>query len=112
MRCLRVEVPPRTFSRRRQSPRSLLREFRVEPTELGLVAGGLLEVIAEDLVQLHEALAMHVEPSREAVVQVGTGRLRERVVRRVAQQEVAEAVAVLAGRQRAGRPNELRGRGR
>ena len=64
--------------------------------ELGAVAAGLLEVVAEDLVQLDELGAVLLEPGREALVEVCAGRLRQRVVGGVADQEVAEAEAVLA----------------
>ena len=66
-------------------------------SELGRVAGGLLEVVADDLVALDERVAVLVEPVGEAGVQVGADRLGERVVGSVADQQVAEAVAVVAG---------------
>ena len=59
--------------------------------ELAPVAGGLLEVVAEDLVQLDEIGAALLEPVGEALVQLGAGRLRQRVVGGVADQEVPEA---------------------
>ena len=64
--------------------------------ELGAVAAGLLEVVAEDLVQLDELGAVLLEPGGEALVQLGADRLRQRVVGGVADQQVAEAEAVLA----------------
>lgn len=69
---------------------------RVGLAKLVLVAGGLFEVVAEDLVQFDELLAALLEPGAEALVQVSAGRLPQGVVGRVADQEVAEAEAVLA----------------
>jgi hypothetical protein len=57
-----------------------VRQSGFGPAELCLVAGGLLEVIADDLVALDERLAVLIEPVGEAGVQVGTDRLGERVV--------------------------------
>ena len=70
-------------------------EDRVRPAELMLVAGGLLEVKAEDLVELHEPATV-LEPVGEALVQLRPHGFRERVVGGVADQQVAEAEAVLA----------------
>ena len=82
---------------------------RVGLPELGLVAGGLLEVVAEDLVQLDQLGAVLLEPVGEALVQLGPGRLRQRVVGGVADQQVAEAEAVLARKlRRSGRISCLR----
>ena len=50
---------------------------------------------------------MLLEPGGEALVQVGAGRLGERVVGRVADQQVAEAEAVLARDLRPVRPDQL-----
>ena len=58
---------------------------------------GLLEVVAEDLVQLDELGAVRLQPGCEALVQLGAGRFRQCVVGGVADQQVAEAEAVLAG---------------
>ena len=73
-----------------------LGERGVGLAELCLVAGGLLEVVADDLVALDEGVAVLVEPGGEARVQVGADRLGEGVVGGVADQQVAEAVAVVA----------------
>ena len=54
-------------------------------------------MVADDLVAFDERLAVVVEPVGEAGVQVGAERLGERVVGGVADQQVAEAVAVVAG---------------
>ena len=75
--------------------------------ELGAVAAGLLEVVAEDLVQLDELGPVLLQPGCEALVEVGAGRLRQRVVGGVADQQVAEAEAVLAGELRPVRPDQL-----
>ena len=55
----------------------------------------LLEVVPEDLVQLDELQPVVGQPVREPLVQLGAHCLRERLVRRVADQQVAEAVGVL-----------------
>ena len=75
--------------------------------ELGAVAAGLLEVVAEDLVQLDELGPVLLQPGCEALVEVRAGRLRERLVGRVADQQVAEAEAVLARELRPVRPDQL-----
>ena len=61
------------------------------------VTAGLFEVVADDLVALDERVAVLVEPVGEAGMQVGADRLGERVVGGVANQQVAEAVAVVSG---------------
>ena len=62
-----------------------------------MIADSLLEVVSDDLVPLDERLAVLVEPVGEARVQVGADCLGQGVVGGVADQEVAEAVAVVAG---------------
>ena len=69
---------------------------RVGLSELLLVAGGLLEVVAEDLVQLDQLLCALLQPGGEALVQLRPGGFGEGVVGGVADQQVAEAEAVLA----------------
>ena len=71
-------------------------ELLVGRAELLPVAVGLLEVVADDLVELDERRAVPLQPHGEALVQIGPGRLGQRVVRRIADQEVAKAVGVLA----------------
>ena len=92
---------PRQSARRpAAASRSPARSARARsgcPSSL-LVAGGLLEVVAEDLVQLDQLLAALLEPAGEALVQLRPRGLRERVVGGVADQQVAEAEAVLAAR--------------
>ena len=74
--------------------------------ELGGVEGGLLEVVAEDLLELL-ADALAVEPVGETLVQLGSQPLRHRLVRRVADEDVTEAEAVVAGETRAVGADEL-----
>ena len=75
--------------------------------ELCPAADGLLEVVADDLVALDESLAVLVEPVGEAFVQVGADGFRKRVVGGVADQQVTEAVAVVAGELSVVRADEL-----
>ena len=60
--------------------------------ELGETRVSLLEVVADDLLEL---LAASVEPAGEALVEVGAQRFRDAVVRRVANEHVAEAERVV-----------------
>ena len=66
--------------------------------ELGAIAARLLQVVAEDLVELDQIAAVLGEPAGEALVQLRPRRLRERVVGGVADQQVPEAEGVLAGK--------------
>ena len=87
------------LSRRQQALGRMARELAplvVQRPELEAVPMCLLEVVTEDLVQLDEIGTVLFEPGGEALVQLGAGRLRQCVVGRVADQEVAEAVRVLA----------------
>ena len=68
----------------------------VRHPELGAIAHALLEVVAEDLVQLDDLGAVLLHPGGEALVEVGASRLRQRVVGRIADQEVPEAEGILA----------------
>ena len=68
-----------------------------ERAEVAAVPDRLFEVIADDLVELNEVRAPLLEPRSEALVQFGAGRLRQRLVGGVANQQVAEAVAVVTG---------------
>ena len=54
--------------------------------ELRPVAMRLFKVVPDDLVQLDELGAVLGQPVRKQFVQLGAGRLRERLVRRVADQ--------------------------
>src|SRR5829696_8804395 len=80
--------------------------------ELRAVAARLLEVVAEDLVELDESGSGLLEPGREALVEVGAARLRDSVVGGVSDEQVAEAEAVLTGERRPVRPDQLLSRER
>ena len=64
-------------------------------------------MVAEELVQLDELGAVLLQPGCEALVELGAGRLRQRLVGGVADQQVAEAEAVLARELRPVRPDQL-----
>jgi hypothetical protein len=64
-------------------------------------------VVAEELVQLDELGAVLLQPGCEALVQLGAGRFWQRVVGRVADQQVAEAGAVFVDELRPVRPDQL-----
>ena len=68
---------------------------------------GLSEVVAEDLVQLNQVGSPLFQPDCEALVEFGAGRLRQRLVGCVADQEVAEAEPVLARELRPVLPDQL-----
>ena len=63
--------------------------------ELSAIANGLLEVVAGDLVQLDQSTAL-LQPAGVALVQLGPHALGQGLVGGVADQQVAEAEAVLA----------------
>src|SRR5687768_11222791 len=64
----------------------------VEGTEVQAVPERLLEVVADDLLELGDALSDLVdEPGRKALVQLGPGLLEEPRIGDVADQDVAEA---------------------
>ncbi len=79
----------------------------VGQVELGAVREGLFEVVAEDLVELDELGPVLLQPGAQALMEIRAGRLGERLVRRVAEQQVAEAKAVLARDLRSVRPDQL-----
>src|SRR6202008_2711653 len=74
------------------------RELQVVLAELAEIEGGLLEVVAEDLLQLDELRAVLLEPGCEAAGGVVGG---------VADEEVAEAVGVVTAELRPVGPDEL-----
>ena len=74
--------------------RGVLRAL-VDVSELGRVSVSLLEVVAEDLVELDELSATLREPLREAPVELGTRRLRKRLVSGVPNQEMPEPEPVV-----------------
>ncbi len=75
--------------------------------ELGAIVARPFEMMTEELVQLHELGSVLLQPARETRVQLCTGRLRQRLVGGVAQQQVTEAEAVVAREQRSLRPDQL-----
>ena len=99
--CREIFACGRAFAGCRQAGRRLTIDLRVRTAELAPVARGLFEVVADDLVELDESARVPLEPVGEALVQVGARCLRQRVVGGVADQEVAEAVGVVAGQRRA-----------
>ena len=69
---------------------------------------GLLEVIAEDLLELEDSFArLLFEPLDMELVQPGSDPFRDGVVRRVADHEMPEAKGALSGEHRAIRANQL-----
>ena len=82
------------------------RHGRVAGVELRPVVRRLLEVVAHDLVLLDE-LSAGFEPVREALVELGADGFREALVRRVTDEEVAEAKCVVARDQRLVGSDEL-----
>src|SRR4029077_9133743 len=78
-------------------------DHRIRDAELAAIPRSLLEVVADELVLAFARL----EPRRELLVLLGARALRHRAVRRVADQRVAEAEAVLAGEGGPLRPHEL-----
>jgi hypothetical protein len=63
-------------------------------------------VVADQFVELDQASAL-LEPGGEALVELGPGGFRQRLVGSVSNQQVAEAEAVLARQQRPVRPDQL-----
>ncbi len=71
---------------------------RVARSERDAVPEGLLEVVADDLLELAQpVLGRQLEPGGEALVQVGARVLRQRAIGGVADQDMTEAVGLLAG---------------
>ena len=91
-----VRTIVRTRAGSLESPAGTPRERCVRHAELSPISRGLLEVVPDDLVQFDEVGTVLVEPVREALVQVGSFGLRQRLVGGVADQEMPEAEAVLA----------------
>ena len=102
-----VAAPERAAAGDREPLTGALSQGRVGLSELLLVAGGLLEVVAEDLVELDQVGGALLQPVGEALVEVGTDCLRQRVVSGVADQQVAEAEGVVAWELRAVGADEL-----
>ncbi len=81
-----------------------LRAVLVEASEVRPIPGRLLQVVAGDLV---EAAPLAFQPADEALVQLRPKLLRHRPVGRVADEQVAEAIAVRAGEGRPRRPDQI-----
>ena len=81
-----------------------------ERAELAQVPDGLLIVVADDLGVLAGPCShRHLQPAREALMQIGSSRLGDGLVGGVTEQQVPELEG-LAGQQAAGRgPQELLG---
>jgi len=80
----------------------------VDGPQFGLVTKGLFEVVADDFVVLFRA---RLEPVGEPLVQLSAKFLRNRRVRRVADEDVSESEPVVPGkREVSGRMNSLRTR--
>jgi hypothetical protein len=77
--CRRISAHEGALSRLAESPRRALRQCialgPAEP-ELDAIPVRLLEVVAEDLVELDQVAAVGLEPLGEALVQLGSCRLR------------------------------------
>ena len=91
-----VTASERAASGRREAASAVLADRApavVERAELREVAARLLEVVAEDLLELGATVAVHlVRPRDEPLVQVGAGALEDRVVGGVADHDVLEPV--------------------
>ena len=79
---------------------SARRQCSAGSAELFIEPRGLLEVVAEHLVELDEAVPVLVEPVRESLVELGPGGLRQGFVGRVSAEEMTEAECLLVGEQR------------
>ena len=75
--------------------------------KLGSVGRRLLEVVAEDLVELDQFRGTLLDPGCEPRVEVGARRLRESIVGGVANQQVAEAKGVVIRERRGTRPHKF-----
>ena len=96
----------------RREPRAGPRPDRLGPIvwrrELRSICVGLLQVIRDDLLLLHDRVAPHaLEPVGEALVELGTLALGDRLVRGVADQHVTEPEGVLAGQRASLGPDQL-----
>ena len=76
------------------------RQRRAGSAELLVESSGLLEVVAEHLVELDEVVPVLVEPVRESLVELGPVGLRQRFVGGVSAEEMAEAEGLLVREQR------------
>ena len=82
--------------------------FLVEGTQLAAEAVRLLEVIADDLLELEHPRAGHsLEPVAEALVELRACPLEQSLIRGVAQQRVMEAVRGVPGERRLNKVEQL-----
>ena len=99
----RPAVPSRSAARR---PSFAI--VGLDRPELRAIPECLLEVVADDLLELERSLAEPaLEPLRVALVQTGPHLLRHRLVGRIPNQEVAKAERALAREERPIGPDEL-----
>src|SRR4249919_1801031 len=81
---------------------------RVDGAQLRSIQKRLLQVVAEDLLELERALAGHLlEPTCEALVQPRTYLLRHRLIRSVPDQEMAKPIRGLARKERSVRADQF-----
>ena len=96
-----AEASPRVSARRParvsgSAARVASSDSHDRPAELDAIAIRLLEVVADDLVQVGAFANARLDPAGELLVQRRTDLFRHRLVRRVADQDVAEPETVLA----------------
>src|ERR671925_263182 len=104
----RIVSTERSIAAGSQVPSRLVRQSAFDRrSERDAAPARLFEVIANDLVQLDEPGRARRQPPREALMQLRAGRLRQRVVRGIPDQQVAEAEGVVAGEHGPFRPNQL-----
>ena len=97
--CRQVGTSHSTRSRGQELDRCLRSELvRARLSELAPEHRCLLEVVAEDLVSLEARLFRRaLEPARISLVELRSQLFRHRAVRRLADQQMTEAVRVFAG---------------
>ena len=97
----------RSTARRSQPLAGSARELRIRFVELLLTARGPLEVVTDDLVLLDQMPPALLQPLRAALVELGSRRLRESVVRCVPDQQVAETKRIVVWEHRPHRADQL-----
>jgi hypothetical protein len=90
-----AECPVPGSREKLSGPRARLEICVRQRPQLTPVPERLLEVVTGDLVELDQIRASFLQPGREALVELRARRLGQRLVGRIADQQVAEAVAVL-----------------
>ena len=93
---MRVASQHRPRAGRRKPPSGPRLDAGVGVAELAAVAGRLLEVVAEHLVELDQVLPVRLEPIGEAIMELCARLLRQGVVGGVADQQVPEPEGVVA----------------